>query len=169
MIIDGSSTGPAGSGLIEVRRWNGPATTGNLQRDINTYVNFARTDWNGVVLTPSPELNNWATSFSTGRDTAYVWGLGNPNGHVYFAPSADVPDDKAVEIIILQLLLSLAQILSPPRTTTPPAPKPPEEPQQPDPPEPPGSRVDGSVDGTVENPEFPEFPEVPEIPEVPVF
>jgi hypothetical protein len=56
---------------------------------------YARTGWKGVELEASSTLRNWAGEFAvTTRTpiTVYVWGLGNPDGHIYYSDSRRAPE-----------------------------------------------------------------------------
>ena len=54
----------------------------------------------GITFDASTELSDWADSFQVSDGwwdifdfgTVYVWGVGNPDGHIYFAKDDDAPD-----------------------------------------------------------------------------
>jgi RHS repeat-associated protein len=64
---------------------------GRIATLIQQEIGFARNYWNGMVLKAGTALMSWAGRFKlTSRNaTIYVWGHGNPAGHIYFADSAD--------------------------------------------------------------------------------
>lgn len=89
--------------IFEVKRWAGPATAVEVTGQLNGYV-LSAGYW-GVDFEPSDELTEWASGFdvTTGffsyfetpwtNDTVFVWGLGNPDGHIYFAENDRASDD----------------------------------------------------------------------------
>ncbi len=89
--------------IFEVKRWRGPATSARVTAQLNGYVTIGR--GMGIDFRPSGELNDWADGFdvTTGvwsflrtpwtNDTVYVWGLGEPAGHIYFAKNDKARDD----------------------------------------------------------------------------
>lgn len=85
--------------LFEVKRWKGPATVAQVQKEITDYINHAGGVW-GLNIEASTELQDWANGFGvvtsflnrvTGGSVVYVWGLGNQAGHIYFAKDNKAP------------------------------------------------------------------------------
>jgi hypothetical protein len=85
------------AGLMEVRRFSARATA-DIDAVLEADKAYALTAWNGLVLTPSSALSNWVGSFTLTRGplTVYVWGLGIPAGHIYFADSRRAPENVKV-------------------------------------------------------------------------
>lgn len=73
-----------------------------IQRDLTRYIDYARRNYRGLQLESSTELETWADTFRVnpfnvadllfvGGNTVYVWGLGEPPGHIYFAEGHRTP------------------------------------------------------------------------------
>jgi RHS repeat-associated protein len=85
--------------IFEVRSVISPRP---IQRDLTRYINYARRNYRGLLLESSTELETWADTFRVnpfnvadllfvGGNTVYVWGLGEPPGHIYFAEGDRTP------------------------------------------------------------------------------
>lgn len=97
---------PAKTGMIEVRRWRGPATEINVERRLQRYE--GETGTLGLNFARNTELNDvkWAKRYEGNAQTWCVWAPGPEDivnkvvsgqvndgaGHVYFAPVDRTPD-----------------------------------------------------------------------------
>ena len=73
-----------------------------IQATLSRYIDYARRNYRGLELAASTELETWADTFRVnpddiadvlfvGGNTVYVWGLGEPPGHIYFAEGNRTP------------------------------------------------------------------------------
>jgi len=79
--------------IFEVKEYTGPSMTTKVDEQLGDYQYYYAYNY-GLFLDRGTELNNWASAFQvndnfwdylTDDDTVYVWGMGNPPGHVYFS------------------------------------------------------------------------------------
>jgi hypothetical protein len=92
--------------IFEVKRW-GSSVKAEVASDLTFYQQVA--DTVGVTFTPSSELRRWGDRFFVGGSIwdalfsnaswVYVWGVGNPPGHIYFTTGDKIPDDLPMKIM----------------------------------------------------------------------
>ncbi|MEJ2852106.1 MULTISPECIES: RHS repeat-associated core domain-containing protein [unclassified Saccharothrix] len=85
--------------IYEVKRWSGGA-----EAEVNAQLGYYQyeADWyDNVRFDRGVELKDWADTFQvsegfwdflSGGKTVYVWGYGNPSGHVYFEEKDRTPE-----------------------------------------------------------------------------
>ncbi len=101
--------------IIEVKRWEGPATTTNVNNQLNCYV--TRAGQLGVQFERSRELNavSWAVPFLVPaegpiwRSVHCAWAPAENAGHIYFAPITDSTAAARCGAPISKVLLAIAR------------------------------------------------------------